>query len=209
MSDAIARARKELSVERALNDMNRIWAHQEFKFELDHSTGLELLPLTKHCYRHLKINKSHCKTLWQEHTLITFPSKSNNGKLFFKLWRQWLSSGSLLRKVGVRCAIFLGEVLPQKTFNLEYQVSMRIARKQTRHSEFVRQGEGKPKRHGYVSARVYGFSGRRPLAQLEAMQNVFAECQRSANPALSKTSEFPRFCFVFSKLAAQYSLDRR
>ena len=199
VANAIGRARKELSVERALNDMNRIWERQEFKFELDSSIGFDLLV----------VDEALLQTLEDKQITLQNIMAGAHFDHFSKEVEQWQSVLHTVETVVVEWlatqkswrslrAIFLGTSSSSEDLQNripEQYEQYRIADRSFR--DLLQDVRAAPNVMATCKLEFTAAKGEGPLEKLSNMHSVFAVCQQALLSFLAaKQADFPRFCFI-------------
>ena len=199
VAEAIGRARKELSVERALNDMNRIWARQEFTFELDHSIGFDLLVVDESLLQTLEDKQITLQNIMAGAHFDHFSTEVETWQSVLHSVEcvvvEWIATQKSWRSLR---AIFLGSSSSsedlQERIPEQYQ-EYRDADKQFR--SLLREVQSSPNVMATCKLETTSAPGEGPLAQLAKMHSVFATCQQALLSFLAaKQADFPRFCFI-------------
>ena len=199
VADAIGRARKELSVERALSDMNRIWARQEFKFELDHSIGFNLLVVDEELLQTLEDKQITLQNIMAGAHFDHFSKEVEQWQAILHTVEtvvvEWLATQKSWRSLR---AIFLGS--SSSSEDLQNRIPKQYERYRTADQAFrdlLQDVQAAPNVMATCKLEFTSAKGEGPLAQLSRMHSVFAMCQQALLSFLAaKQADFPRFCFI-------------
>jgi dynein heavy chain, axonemal len=199
VANAIGRARKELSVERALNDMDRIWARQEFKFEFDSSIGFDLLVIDEALLQILEDKQITLQNIMAGAHFDHFTKEVEQWQSILHVVEnvviEWLATQKSWRSLR---AIFLGT--GSSSEDLQNRIPQQYENYRAADQSFrdlLQDVRAAPNVMATCKLEFTSVKGDGPLAKLTTMHSIFAICQQALISFLAaKQADFPRFCFI-------------